>query len=88
MIFYIYQTLKLEIKNKHLIVNRAPEPMTPELDAKIKEAVAESDLPLGGIFPSSDDLIKQEITGASYLKLADDVPVVQTAFTAFDKIFA
>ncbi len=79
--------LGLEIKNKHLIVNRAPEPMTPELDAKIKEAVAESDLPLGGIFPSSDDLIKQEITGGSYLKLADDVAVVQTAFAAFDKIF-
>ena len=80
--------LGLEIKNKHLIVNRAPEPMTPELDAKIKEAVSKSDLPLGGIFPSSDDLIKQEITGGSYLKLAEDVPVVQTAFAAFDKIFA
>ncbi len=79
--------LGLEVKNKYLIVNRAPEPMTPELDAKIREAVKESDLPLGGIFPSSDDLIKQEITGLSYLKLAEDIPVVQTAFAAFDKIF-
>ncbi len=80
--------LGLEIKNKHLIVNRTPEPMTPELDAKIKEAVEESDLPLGGIFPASNDLVHQEITGASYLDLADDTPVVKTAFAAFDKIFA
>jgi CO dehydrogenase maturation factor len=83
----ITDPLQLHIKNKYLIVNRTPEPMTPELDAKINEAVSESNLPLGGIFPSSDDLIKQEITGASYLELADDVPVVQTAFAAFDKIF-
>lgn len=80
--------LGLEIKNKHLIVNRAPEPMTPELEAKIKEAVKESDLPLGGIFPASNELVQQEITGASYLQLDSDVPVVKTAFAAFDKILA
>ncbi|MCJ7604375.1 MAG: AAA family ATPase [Desulfobulbaceae bacterium] len=80
--------LGLEVKNRFLIVNRTPEPMSAELDAKIREAVQESDLPLGGIFPSSDDLIKQEITGGSYLKLADNLPVVQAAFAAFDRIFA
>ncbi|MBU4295119.1 MAG: AAA family ATPase [Desulfobulbaceae bacterium] len=79
--------LGLTVKNRYLIVNRAPEPMSAELDAKIKEAVQESDLPLGGIFPSSEDLIKQEIIGGSYLKLGDDVPVVQAAFAAFDRIF-
>ncbi|MFH1218114.1 MAG: AAA family ATPase [Pseudomonadota bacterium] len=83
----ITQPLGLEVKNKYLIVNRAPQPMTPELGAKIRETVSECDLPLGGIFPSSDDLIKREITGGSYLTLAEDVPVVQTAFAAFDKIF-
>jgi CO dehydrogenase maturation factor len=80
--------LGLEVKNRFLIVNRTPEPMSAELDAKIREAVQESDLPLGGIFPSSNELIKQEITGGSYLKLADDLPVVQAAFAAFDRIFA
>lgn len=79
--------LGLEIKNKYLIVNRTPEPMTPELDAKIKEAVRESDLPLGGIFPASNDLVQQEITGGSYLKLPDDAPIIKTAFAAFDAIF-
>ncbi|MBI5557970.1 MAG: AAA family ATPase [Deltaproteobacteria bacterium] len=80
--------LGLTVKNRYLIVNRAPEPMSVELETKIREAVRESDLPLGGIFPSSDDLIKQEITRNSYLKLAEDVPVVRTAFGAFDKMFA
>ncbi|MCK5196536.1 MAG: AAA family ATPase [Desulfobulbaceae bacterium] len=83
----ITDPLGLEVKNKHLIVNRAPEPMTPELEAKIKEAVKESDLPLGGIFPASNELVQQEITGTSYLQLDNNVPVVQTAFATFDKIF-
>ncbi|MBC8316446.1 MAG: AAA family ATPase [Desulfobulbaceae bacterium] len=84
----ITEPLGLEVKSKHLIVNRAPEPMTPELEAKINEAVKESDLPLGGIFPASNELVHQEITGTSYLQLGSDVPVVKTAFAAFDKIFA
>ena len=83
----ITDPLGLVVKNKYLIVNRAPEPMTPELEAKIKEAVKESDLPLGGIFPASNELVQQEITGTSYLQLDNNVPVVQTAFATFDKIF-
>lgn len=83
----ITDPLGLVVKNKYLIVNRAPEPMTPELEAKIKEAVKESDLPLGGIFPASNELVQQEITGTSYLQLSSDVPVIKTAFATFDKIF-
>ncbi|MFZ5760773.1 MAG: AAA family ATPase [Thermodesulfobacteriota bacterium] len=79
--------LGLEVKNRFLIVNRAPDPLTPELDAKIREAVSGSDLPLAAILPASDDLVKREITGASYLTLDEDVPVVRAAFAAFDKIF-
>ena len=80
--------LGLTVKNRYLIVNRTPEPMSAELEAKIREAVQESDLPLGGIFPSSEELIRQEITRGSYLQLANEVPVVQAAFAAFDRIFA
>ncbi|MDR9500424.1 MAG: AAA family ATPase [Desulfurivibrionaceae bacterium] len=80
--------LGLEVKNKYLMVNRTPTPLSPELEAKISEAVADSHLPLGGIFPASDELIQQEIRGGSYLELEEDVPVLQTAFAAFDKIFS
>ncbi len=80
--------LAIEIKQQVLVVNRTPEPLSDELAAKIKEAVAETpDLPLGGILPSSNELIHQEITGQSYLELAEDVPVVEKAFAMFDKVF-
>ena len=84
----ITEPLGLQVKSKHLIVNRAPTPLTPELEAKINEAVAQSNMPLGGIFPASDELVRQEITGGSYLELGDEVPILQTAFATFDKIFA
>ncbi|MDA3786326.1 MAG: AAA family ATPase, partial [Deltaproteobacteria bacterium] len=71
----ITKPLGLEVKNKYLMVNRTPTPLSPELEAKISEAVADSHLPLGGIFPASDELIQQEIRGGSYLELEEDVPV-------------
>jgi CO dehydrogenase maturation factor len=83
----ITEPLKLIVKHKHLIVNRVPTPLSPELEAKINEAVAESDLPLGGIFPSSEELIHQEIIGGSYLELSSDIPMLKTVWEAFDKIF-
>jgi len=80
--------LAIEIKRKCLIVNRAPDPVTPELAAKIRETVEATDLPLGGILPASNELVHQEITGQSYLDLADTVPMVQQAFAIFDAVFA
>ena len=78
--------LAIEIKNKCLVVNRTPDPLSDELATKIDEAVSESDLPLGGILPASNELIHQEITGQSYLELTDNVPVVAKAFAIFDKV--
>ena len=79
--------LAIEVKQQVLVVNRTPEPLSDELAAKINEAVAETpDLPLGGILPASDELVHQEITGQSYLELADNIPVVEKAFAMFDKV--
>ncbi|MDH5299313.1 MAG: AAA family ATPase [Desulfobulbaceae bacterium] len=75
--------LAIEIKKKRLVVNRAPDPLSDELAAKIRAAVEESDLPLGGILPASSELVHQEITGQSYLELAANVPVVEKAFAIF-----
>ena len=78
--------LTVEVKKKSLIVNRAPDPMTDALRAKIEETVKETDLPLGAILPASDELVEQEISGKSYLELASDVPYVKQAFAAFEEI--
>ena len=81
--------LQLDVKARHLIVNRAPDPVPPALQEKIDAAVAEADdMPLAGILSSSDELINQELSGASYLDLPEDTPVVQQAYAIFDNIFS
>lgn len=77
--------LKIEIKKQCLIVNRVPEPASPELMAKINEAVTSADLPLGGLLPASSELVNQELAGKSYLNLDTSVPVVAKAFGIFDQ---
>ncbi len=78
--------LGIEIKHKHLIVNRAPDPVPDALQAKIREAVEESGLPLGGILPASSELIDQELSGNSYLTLAGEVPIIEQADAIFARI--
>jgi CO dehydrogenase maturation factor len=78
--------LKIEIKKKYLIVNRTPDPLPKELYAKIKEATDNTDLPLAGVLSSSDRLIQQELSGKSYLELAEDSGVIQQAYEIFSKI--
>jgi CO dehydrogenase maturation factor len=81
--------LQLDVKARHLIVNRAPDPVPPALMKKIDQAVAEAaDMPLAGIISSSDELINQELSGDSYLRLSDDSPVIQQSFAIFDRIFS
>jgi len=80
--------LQLEVDKRYLIVNRAPDPVPDALMAKIDQAVNETGLPLGGIISSSNDLIDQELSGDSYLKLSGDCPVIRQAYDIFDNIFA
>ncbi len=80
--------LGIEIKSKQLIVNRAPDPVPEALNNKINEAVENSDMQLGGILPSSDTLIEQELSGNSYLKLGHDVDIVKKAFNIFSHIIS
>jgi CO dehydrogenase maturation factor len=84
----ITEPLGLEIKKQYLLVNRAPQPVPPTLQEKIDEAVADSGMELGGIIPSSDVLINQELTGESYLGLDDSTDIVVTVNEIFDRIFS
>ncbi|MDH3349223.1 MAG: AAA family ATPase [Desulfobulbaceae bacterium] len=79
--------LQLDVKEQYLLVNRAPDPVSPALQAKIDEAVNETGLPLGGIFSASEDLVDQELSGTSYLQLSEDTPIIKQAFAVFNKIF-
>lgn len=83
----IAEPLGLQIKEQYLFINRAPQPVTPALQEKIDEAVTDTDMQLGGIIPSSETLINQELSGESYIALDDSANVVQTVNAIFDKIF-
>ncbi len=79
--------LQLDVKKQFLLVNRAPDPVSPALQEKIDEAVDKADMNLAGVISSSDDLINQELSGTSYLTLGQDTQVIQEAFAIFDAIF-
>jgi CO dehydrogenase nickel-insertion accessory protein CooC1 len=70
------------------LINRAPQPVPLLLQEKINAAVAETGMTLGGIIPTSNELIQQELSGASYLKLDDNSEVMQTVNSIFDAIFS
>jgi CO dehydrogenase maturation factor len=78
--------LKIEIKEKYLIVNRTPDPLPDELYAKIKETTDSTDLPLAGVLSSSDELIQQELSGKSFLELDPKGFVIQQVYEIFSKI--
>jgi len=84
----ITEPLGLEVKKQYLLVNRAPQPVSAILQEKIDEAVADSNMELGGIIPSSDDLINQELSGESYLKIEDSTDIAGTVDEIFDRILS
>lgn len=84
----ITEPLGLDIKEQYLFVNRAPQPVPAPLQEKIDEAVADTGMHLGGIIPTSDTLINQELSGESYIGLDGSADVVQAVNAAFDKIFS
>ena len=79
--------LQLDIQQQYLLVNRAPDPIPSALQEKIDAAVTESGLLLAGFIPASDELVRQELSGASYIELPEDSKAVQQAFMIFDLIF-
>jgi CO dehydrogenase maturation factor len=83
----ITSPLGLAVKHQYLLINRAPQPVPDLLQEKIDSAVTETGLTLGGIIPSSNELIGQELSGESYLKLGDDSEIIQTVTAIFDTIF-
>lgn len=78
--------LGLEIKHKTLIVNRVPEAIPAELTAKINETLDNSDMVLGGLLQQSEDLVRQELSGKSYMELDPGFPVVRDAFEIFARL--
>jgi len=79
------KALKVEVRNKVLIVNRIPRVLPAALEDQIQEVVQKTDLLFGGYVPASDDIFQSELKQESLLKLPANTVVVQVIKRIFDK---
>ena len=79
------KALKLEVRNKVLVVNRVPRDLPAALEEQIQEATGKTDLLFGGCIPASDNIFQSELRQESLLKLSAKTDVVQSTKRIFDK---
>ncbi len=79
------KALKVEVRNKVLVVNRVPNDLPAALEDQIQEVVQKTDLLFGGCVPASDDIFQSELQQESLLKLSAKTDVVQVITRIFDK---
>ncbi|MCD6198429.1 MAG: AAA family ATPase [Deltaproteobacteria bacterium] len=79
------KALKVEVRNKVLVVNRVPNDLPTALEDQIQEVVQKTDLLFGGCIPASDDIFQSEIQQKSLLKLSAKTDIVQVITRIFDK---
>jgi CO dehydrogenase maturation factor len=79
------KALKVEVRNKVLIVNRLSKDLPAALEDQIQEVIQKTDLLFGGCVPASDDIFQSELQQESLLKLPAKTNVVQVSKRIFDK---
>jgi len=79
------KALKVEVRNKGLIVNRVSKDLPAALEDQIQEVVQKTDLLFAGCVPASDDIFQSELQQESLLKLPANTDVVQVTKRIFDK---
>lgn len=79
------KALKVEVKNKVLVVNRGPKDLPAELEEQIREVVQKTDLLFGECIPTSEDILQSELQQESLLKLSAKTEIVQIITRFFDK---
>ena len=79
------KALKVEVRNKVLIVNRVSKDLPAALKDQIQEAVQKTDLLFGGYVTASDDIFQSELRQESLLELPANTDVVQVTKRIFDK---
>ena len=79
------KALKVEVRNKVLVVNRVPNDLPEALEDQIQEVIQKTDLLFGGCVPASDDIFQSELQQESLLKLSAKTDIVQATKRIFDK---
>jgi CO dehydrogenase maturation factor len=81
------RALKVEVKNKVLIINRSPETLPALLEDQIQNIIQKTDLLFGGYVPTSDDIFQSEVRQKSLLELPPTTNIVKETKQIFDKFF-
>ena len=79
------KALKVEVRNKVLVVNRVPNDLPAALEDQIQKVMQKTDLLFGGCVPASDDIFRSELQQESLMKLSAKADVVQATKRIFDK---
>jgi CO dehydrogenase maturation factor len=81
------KALKVVVRNKVLVVNRAPKDLPAALENQVKEVIQKTDLLFGGCVPASENIFQSELQQESILKLSAKTDAVKTTKQIFDKFF-
>lgn len=79
------KALKVEVRNKVLIVNRVSKDLPAALEDQIQEVIQKTDLLFGGCIPASDDIFHSELQQESLLKLPANTDAFQVVKQIFNK---
>jgi CO dehydrogenase maturation factor len=83
-IFELARELKLEIRAKHLLINRAKEGQ----EASISEATASLGLDLVGTVPEDPMVQAYDLSGKPTVELGPQSPAVEASYRIFEKIIS
>ena len=79
------KALAVDVRQKVLIVNRAPQVIPEALDKQVKEAVAQTDLVFGGYVPASNEIFECEVNQRPLATVPEETEVIKTAFGIFQR---
>lgn len=79
------RSLGVEVGQKVLVVNRAPETLPASLEEQVRQAVEKTDLVFGGYVPASSEIFEYESCRRSLLDLPLSTPALKAAYDIFDR---
>jgi CO dehydrogenase maturation factor len=79
------KALKVEVRNKVLVINRVPKDLPAALEGQIQEVIQKTDLLFGGCVQASDDIFQSELQQESLLKLSAKTDIIQVTKQIFNK---
>ncbi len=79
--------LGVNVGEKVLIVNRAPQDIPDALNSQVEKAVSKTALVFGGYIRQSDEIFRYEVEQIPILKMDGSSQPVREAFSIFEKFF-